>query len=117
MVTVYWLLLAPLTTMLLMFNIASGSEAVLVSVAVLVTLVPSFKFPKANVVADSLAMGVGTMPVPLSVSVRDPALSLSVTISVAGNDAAVVGVNFTVITHEAPAANVAGDFGQVSVDV
>ena len=92
---------APLSAMLLIFNVT----VVLVSVNVedLAALVePTATEPKPSVAGSSVAVASELLvPVPVRLTVCEPALVLSLTVSVAERAPVAVGVKVTVTRHVA----------------
>ena len=91
---------APVRVMLLMFN----ATVVLVSVSVedLAALVePTATEPKPSVAGSSVAVAFVTVPVPVRLTVCDPALVLSLTVRVAERDPDAVGEKVMVTRHVA----------------
>ena len=62
-----------------------------------------------------LCLGIGVLPVPDRVMVSEPADTLSVSVTVAGKETAVNGMNVTVTMHVPPAAKVLGLSGHVEI--
>ena len=97
--------------MLLMLKAA---VPVLVSVTVCAALVvPTFWFPKLTLVGLRLTLGAGVTPVPLSAALCGLFVALSVKVRLALRLPLALGVNVTLIVHEAFAARVLGLLGQV----
>jgi hypothetical protein len=101
--------------MLLMFN----ATVVLVSVSVddLAALVePTAIEPKPRVAGRSVAVAFVTVPVPVKLTVCDPALVLSLTVRVAERDPEAVGEK-VMVTRHVPSAGMVPGLGQVLAEV